>query len=66
MKPLRTRIEALESQTDRAQAVLLVIGESTPEQQAMLDHGQYRVALFLPNNDRDPRGTHEPSNPQTP
>jgi len=66
VKARLARLERLQAQHDPAQAVLLVIGEPTPEHQAMLDHGQYRVALFLPDNGRDPRGTDEPSNSQTP
>ncbi|WP_295449627.1 hypothetical protein [uncultured Thiodictyon sp.] len=53
MKPLNTRIEALEAQADPAQSVLLVIGEPTPEQQGAIDSGRVRVAVHIPDNGRD-------------
>ena len=60
MKPIRTRVELLEADTDTAQSVLLVIGEPTPEQCEALDSGRVKAAIYLPDNGRDNlRGNHE-------
>lgn len=52
---INTRLEALESNADTAQSTLLVIGQPTAEQQAMLESGKYHAAAFLPDNHRDSR-----------
>ncbi len=56
---LERRLESLERKSETVQSVLLIIGEPTPEQQAKLDGGQYRVALFIPDNGREAVGANE-------
>lgn len=61
MATLERRVEALERQSGTSQSVLLVIGEPTPEQQAAIDEGRAKVAVYIPDNSREAVGTHEPA-----
>ena len=50
---LKRRIEALEQRADSESAVVVLVGEPTPEQQAAIESGKVRVVVHLPDNGRD-------------
>jgi hypothetical protein len=52
---LKRRIEALEQRADSESAFVVLVGEPTAEQQAMLDTGKVRILVQLPDNGRDRR-----------
>lgn len=49
---VRQRVEKLEQRGDSETAVLIVIGEPTPEQEALIDSGRVRVLFHIPDNGR--------------
>ncbi len=54
--PLKSRVERLERRDAPETHLMIVIGEATPEQQALLDQGKVRRVIRMPDNGRGDHG----------
>ena len=56
MQPLRSRVERLEQRDDTETSLMVIIGEPTADQQAILDTGKVRLVIQMPDNGRGDHG----------
>ena len=56
---LQSRVERLEQRGESETGLLVIVGEATDEQQAMLDAGRVKVVVQMPSNGRDGHDRHQ-------